>query len=59
MDNYNELPTDNELNESLNALGYEFNMDDFKTWWHVFFIFSLSKELCSQYNVTPMIYISQ
>jgi len=36
MDNYNELPTDNELNESLNALGYEFNMDDFKTWWHVF-----------------------
>lgn len=31
MDN-NELPTDNELNESLNALGYEFNMDDFKTW---------------------------
>lgn len=32
MDNYNELPTDNELNESLSALGYEFNMDDFRTW---------------------------
>ena len=59
MDDYNELPTDNELNESLNALGYEFNMDDFKTWWHVFFIFSLSKELYSQYNFTPIIYISQ
>lgn len=29
---YNELPTDNELNESLNALGYAFNMDDLKTW---------------------------
>ena len=28
----NELPTDNELNESLNALGYEFNVNDLKTW---------------------------
>ena len=32
MDDYNELPTDNELNESLNALGYEFNVNDLKTW---------------------------
>lgn len=32
MANDNELPTNNELNESLNALGYEFNMDDLKTW---------------------------
>lgn len=33
MYNYNnELPTNNELNESLNALGYGLNMDDFKTW---------------------------
>jgi len=32
MDDYNELPTNNELNESLNALGYGLNMDDFKTW---------------------------
>jgi len=33
MDNdNNELPTDNELNESLNALGYGLDMDNFKTW---------------------------
>jgi len=32
MNDYNELPTDNELHESLNALGYEFNMNDLKTW---------------------------
>lgn len=31
MDN-NELPTNNELNESLNALGYGLNMDNLKTW---------------------------
>jgi len=30
--NNNELPTDNELNESLNALGYEFDTNNFKTW---------------------------
>lgn len=29
---YNELPTNNELNESLNALGYGIDMDDLKTW---------------------------
>ena len=28
----NELPTDNELNESVNALGYGFNVNDLKTW---------------------------
>lgn len=28
----NELPTDNELNESLEALGYGLDMNDFKTW---------------------------
>lgn len=34
MDRYNdnELPTNNELDESLDALGYGFNMDNFKTW---------------------------
>lgn len=33
MDNdNNELPTDNELNESLNALGYGLNVNDLKTW---------------------------
>lgn len=32
MDNTNELPTDNERDEILNALGYGLNMDDFKTW---------------------------
>lgn len=31
MDNDNELPTNNELNESLDALGYGLDMDDFKT----------------------------
>lgn len=31
MDN-NELPTNNELNESLDALGYGLNMEDLKTW---------------------------
>ena len=32
MDDYNELPTNNERNESLNALGYGLNMSYFKTW---------------------------
>lgn len=32
MANDNELPTDNELNESLDALGYGFNLSDLKTW---------------------------
>jgi len=32
MDDYNELPTNNELNESLNALGYGLNIDNLKTW---------------------------
>lgn len=33
MDNdNNELPTNSELDESLNALGYGFNMNDLKTW---------------------------
>jgi len=32
MNDNNELPTNSELNESLNALGYGLDMNNLKTW---------------------------